>query len=109
MRELHYGPGSITVGLEVCTAVFDYALALHRAGKSDIITVPILSEGRVDFSNLLLNPSTQIFCTPSIETDATLDDPATLGTLRARTVALGKPSSAVVDDVSTYPDFEFEY
>jgi hypothetical protein len=109
MRELHYGGGILVVGRDVCTAVFDYALALARSGRSDVINIPILSDGTLADSNLILGPATQIFCTPSRETDAALDDPAKISELRERIGALDKTSLAVVSDVGAFPDFEFEY
>lgn len=63
MRELHYGSGVITVSFDVCSAVFDYTVALANAGKTDRITVPVMAEGERGFSNLLLGPQTQLYCT----------------------------------------------
>ncbi|KQO11260.1 hypothetical protein ASF06_00885 [Agreia sp. Leaf244] len=109
MRELHYGGGTLIVGYEVCTAVFDYALALVRSGRSDLITVPVLVNGEVDESNLLLGPTTQIFCTPAGVTHRDLDDPAVVSDLRARIDGLHRPIMALSNDTAAYPDFEFEY
>lgn len=109
MRELHYGGGTLVVGREVCTAVFDYALALTRLGRSDLITVPILVNGRIDESNILLSPTTQIFCTPATETHADLDDTGTILELQGRTAALHQPIAAMSGDDVVYPDFELEY
>jgi hypothetical protein len=109
MRELHYGAGTLIVGREVCTALFDYALALARTGRSELVTVPVLVDGRVDESTILLSPTSQIFCTPAPETHDALDDPSVVADLRRRTDAVQRPMSAVVDDATAYPDFEFEY
>ncbi|WP_374947815.1 hypothetical protein [Agreia sp.] len=109
MRELHYGGGILIVGLDVCTAVFDYALALARVGRSDLINVPVLVNGSVADSNILLGPSTQIFCTPASETADELDDSETIRDLRERIASLHRPISAGAVDSVVYPDFEFEY
>jgi hypothetical protein len=109
MRELHYGGGILVVGRDVCTAVFDYALALTRAGKSDLINVPVLVNGAIADSNILLGPTTQIFCTPADETLDGLDDPRKVDELRERLAALHRPVSAVTDDMEPYPDLEIEY
>jgi hypothetical protein len=109
MRELHYGAGILIVGREVCTTVFDYALTLARTGRSDLITVPVLVNGRLDESTILLSPTSQIFCTPAIETNDQLDDPAVVAELRQRIEFAQHPMSAVVDDATAYPDFEYEY
>ncbi len=90
MRELHYGTGVITVSFDVCSAVFDYAVALANHGKTDRVTVPILVDGERAFSNLLLGPATQLFCTPTSSSgDLTdLDDIALVDELRAKTSRL---------------------
>jgi hypothetical protein len=109
MRELHYGGGTLVVGRDVCTAVFEYALALTRLGRSDLITVPILVNGTIDESNILLSPTTQIFCTPATETHVDLDDTGTIADLQTRTASLHQPIAAMSADDVSYPDFEFEY
>lgn len=109
MRELHYGGGTLVVGREVCTAVFDYALALARMGRSDLITVPILVNGQIDESNILLGPTTQIYCTPATQTAEGLDDSAKIAELRERIASLHRPITAVSGDATVYPDFELEY
>ncbi|RFA10636.1 hypothetical protein B7R54_16570 [Subtercola boreus] len=75
MRELHYGSGVVTVSFDVCSAVFDYTVALANAGRTDRITVPVLADGQRGFSNLLLGPTTQLYCTaiPGVD-DETVDE-----------------------------------
>lgn len=109
MRELHYGGGILVVGREVCTAVFDYALALARAGRSDLINVPVLVNGAIADSNILLGPTTQIFCTPASETRDDLDDAEKVAELRERLESLHRPISPATDDTTSYPDLEIEY
>jgi hypothetical protein len=109
MRELHYGNGILVVGRDVCTAVFDYALALARAGKSDLINVPVLVNGSIADSNILLGPTTQIFCTPSAETLEGLDDAQKVDELRERLASLHRPVVAVTEGSEPYPDLELEY
>jgi hypothetical protein len=109
MRELHYGGGILVVGREVCTAVFDYALALTRAGRSDLINVPVLVNGAVADSNVLLSPTTQIFCMPASETHEDLDDAAKVSELRERIAALHRPIPAASSDSVVYPDLDIEY
>ncbi|UFS57490.1 hypothetical protein [Subtercola endophyticus] len=111
MRELHYGSGVITVSFDVCSAVFDYTVALANAGKTDRITVPVITDGERGFSNLLLGPQTQLYCTAVAgETrgtgvdnadndsadDVDLEDRELVETLKKKTAALvpGSPLSA---------------
>ncbi|QWT23219.1 hypothetical protein KPL76_10785 [Subtercola sp. PAMC28395] len=106
MRELHYGTGVITVSFDVCSAVFDYTVALANAGKSDRITVPVMAGGARGFSNLLLGPATQLYCTATIDEDTTgavdLDDAKLVELLRQKTNLLSQggmlsASSASID------------
>ncbi|RFA19064.1 hypothetical protein [Subtercola boreus] len=105
MRELHYGSGVMTVSFDVCSAVFDYAVALANAGKTDRITVPVLIDGQRGFSNLLLGPNTQLYCSAvpdRAKTDDTdLDDAALVGELSRKGSLLGahpqvRPSSGAL-------------
>lgn len=95
MRELHYGTGVVTVSFDVCSAVFDYTVALANAGKTDRITVPVMQDGTRGFSNLLLGPSTQLYCTATAgpdeaaDDDVDLDDAELVETLKQKTRALG--------------------
>jgi hypothetical protein len=109
MRELHYGGGILVVGRDVCTAVFDYALALARAGKSDLINVPVLVNGSIADSNILLGPTTQIFCTPAAETLDGLDDAGKVVELRERLASLHRPVAPVTHNSESYPDLGMEY
>ncbi len=77
------------VSADTCDAVFRYAQALADAGRSDIVTIPILVEGRREFSNMLLGPASLLFCTPAPDSDIDMEDPAMLEQLRERTAALG--------------------
>ncbi|KQM60698.1 hypothetical protein ASE64_03310 [Agreia sp. Leaf210] len=78
-------------------------------GRSDLITVPILVNGQIDESNILLGPTTQIYCTPATQTAEALDDSAKIAELRERIASLHRPITAVSGDSTVYPDFELEY
>lgn len=96
MRELHYIDDVLIVDEEVCLAVFEYAVALARSGSADLITIPILWNGSREESNVVLGPSSQLFCTPTRVDAAGVDlsDADLAAELRRRTAMLG-PTSAV--------------
>jgi hypothetical protein len=75
LRQLHHSNGVLTLSFDVCEAVFHYALALNRAERSDLVTIPIVFDGARAESNLLLNPHTQLFCTPATEPYVDAEDP----------------------------------
>ncbi|RFA16273.1 hypothetical protein B7R21_02520 [Subtercola boreus] len=95
MRELHYGSGVVTVSFDVCAAVFDYTVALANAGVTDRITVPVLADGRRGFSNLLLGPTTQLYCTSipgvtdEVADEVDIDDFALVESLKNKIAQLG--------------------
>jgi hypothetical protein len=91
MRELHYADGTLLVSDDVCHAVFVYAVALAKAGDADLITVPILWNGRRDTANLVLGPASQLFCSPTntVNPGADLEDDDLVAELTRRTALLG--------------------
>ncbi|MEA9984174.1 MULTISPECIES: hypothetical protein [Subtercola] len=97
MRQLHYGAGVITVSFAVCSAVFDYTVALANAGRTERITVPVLVDGERGFSNLLLGPTTQLYCTSpdsaavsAADSTVDLDDAELIETLARKTAELAE-------------------
>jgi hypothetical protein len=106
MRELHYGSGVITVSFDVCSAVFDYTVALANAGVTDRITVPVYLDGERGFSNLLLGPTTQLYCTAgpdaATEVDAEThpEDAELLADLARKTRLLGAEHTVTPSDRS---------
>jgi hypothetical protein len=65
MRRLHYVGGSVLVGDRTCKAVLRYARALAEVRRSDIVTIPVASEGGgVEHAHFLLGPASQLFSVP---------------------------------------------
>ncbi|WP_440708178.1 hypothetical protein [Herbiconiux sp. YIM B11900] len=96
MRELHYIDGVLFVDEEVCLAVFEYAVALARSGSADLITIPILWNGGRESANLVLGPSSQLYCTPTLVEGAGVDlSDTTLTTELRRRTALLRPTTAI--------------
>ena len=95
LRQLHHSNGVITLSYDVCEAVFHYALALGRAEKADLVTIPIVYNGERAESNLLLNPHTQLFCTPAAEPYVDAEDPSLVQLLRERTAKLTPQAPAL--------------
>jgi hypothetical protein len=108
MRELHYGNGILIVAAEVCDAVFLYAKALANANKADVVTVPILVHGKRAHSNILLGPSSELFCTPAEQIDVDLGDPELVADLGIRAKLLN-PSHPVPVESLPIADFATEY
>lgn len=95
MRRLHYSSGYVLVGDRTCKAVLRYARALADAQKSDIVMVPVVTEGGSNaYAHLLVGPASQLFSTP-VEASASepVDDEA-IRQMEKLTLALhpGRPA-----------------
>ncbi|PPG48734.1 hypothetical protein C5C24_15180 [Rathayibacter sp. AY2B3] len=65
MRKLHYSSGHLLVGDLTCKAVLRYARALADVGKSDVVSVPVLTEGGGRaYAHLLIGPASQLWSVP---------------------------------------------
>jgi hypothetical protein len=65
MRKLYYSSGSVLVGDVTCKAVLRYARALADVGKSDIVTIPVVTDGGSNaYAHLLIGPASQLFSLP---------------------------------------------
>ncbi len=78
MRKLFYAGDHILVGDGTCKAVLRYSRALANAGRSDVVSVPMLAEGGVPvLAHLIIGPASQIYSIP-VEHAATDPDDATI-------------------------------
>ncbi|WP_440708969.1 hypothetical protein [Herbiconiux sp. YIM B11900] len=89
VQKLFYASGYALLGDEVCEAVMEYAQALADVGKSDLVTVPVLSdEGLRGRSRLLLGPASQLFTVPALDRGVDLDDPVAVRSMRDKAARL---------------------
>ena len=92
MQKLFYASGYVILGDEICTAVVEYARALANVGKSDLVTVPALSDEALrGEARLLLGPASQLFSSPAVDRAVDLDDPTALESMREKTRNLQPP------------------
>jgi len=92
MQKLFYASGYVILGDEICTAVVEYARALANVGKSDLVTVPALSDEALrGEARLLLGPASQLFSSPALDRAVDLDDPTALESMREKTRNLQPP------------------
>ena len=65
MRHLYYAGNSVLLADVTCKALLRYARALAEAGKSDIASVPVITEGGSRaYAHILIGPASQLFSTP---------------------------------------------
>jgi len=92
MQKLFYASGYVILGDEICTAVVEYARALANVGKSDLVTVPALSDEALrGEARLLLGPASQLFSSPALDRAVDLDDPSALASMKEKTRNLQPP------------------
>lgn len=111
MRELHYVNDVLLVSDDICEAVFFYAAALARAASADVVKIPTFVNGRRSYSNLVLGPASQLYCTDSevFTNNVDIDDPALVTQLQALTRSIGiqravAPSGDTVWELPTFDD-----
>jgi hypothetical protein len=62
--EVRYAGGAFTIDVDICSALFEYALVLARRGRWDTVTLPSLVGGLCVDTTILLGPDSQIWCSP---------------------------------------------
>jgi len=68
MRRLYYAGDSVLLADVTCKALIRYARALGEAGKSDIATVPVITDGGSHgIAHILIGPASQMFSTPVLD------------------------------------------
>lgn len=61
MRRVYYSSGSVLTGDAIANAVLEFAEALAKDGRADIIEIPvILGSGNRGTATLLVGPSSQL-------------------------------------------------
>jgi hypothetical protein len=111
MKKLYYASGYILVGDTVCGAVMEYARALADVGKSDLVTVPSLSdEGLRGETCILIDPSSQIFAAPALDRGVDLEDHEAVESMRDKIARL-QPARPQADTSATdqSPELGHEY
>jgi hypothetical protein len=109
MRRLHYAGGYMLLGDTTCKAVLRYARALARSGTSDVVSVPVVTEGGSRaYAHLLIGPASQIFSTPVENGTGEREDDEVIRELEEATLRLqpGRPSWP--EEMADIPDLDFD-
>ncbi|HEV7813255.1 MAG TPA: hypothetical protein VGO99_09800 [Leifsonia sp.] len=113
MRRIHYAGGSMLTGDRTCKAVLRYARALAESGDSDIVTVPVVTEGGSRaMAHLLIGPASQLFSTPVENSPDEPYDAEVVAELETRTRKLhpGTPAwPAEMTDVPNLDDYDIHF
>ncbi|MCM6764120.1 hypothetical protein NB037_17030 [Rathayibacter sp. ZW T2_19] len=109
MRRLHYSSGHMLVGDVTCKAVLRYARALADVGKSDVVQIPVVTEGGSRaYAHLLIGPASQLYSTPveNSQGDDPVDEEVVAHIeLETRRMQPARPSWS--DEMTDIPDVDF--
>jgi hypothetical protein len=107
--EVRYAGGAFTIDVDICSALFAYALELARRGQWDTVTLPSLVGGlRVD-TTILLGPDSQIWCSPVSISFIDIADDDVVRELREKIVELQpRPVETTYDATSSHAANAYE-
>jgi hypothetical protein len=108
MRRLYYAGGTVLVGDRTCKAVLRYARALAEAHQSDVITIPIASEGGgVESAHFLIGPASQLYSVPVENSADAPFDQGVIEHLEQETRSLHPATPAWDDEMTDIPNLDF--
>ena len=101
MRRLYYAGGQIVVDDRTCKAVLRYSRALAIANRSDVVTVPYVTEGGgAAYAHLLIGPASQIYSVPVLSPSDEAYDEEMVRDLETRTRDLYPSTPAWPDEMT---------
>ena len=93
MQKLYYASGFVIIDDTVCDAVLDYAHQLALVQRSDLVTIPALSdEGARGMTTLLIGPASALFAAPALDRGVDLEDEEAVASMRQKIARLDPPS-----------------
>jgi hypothetical protein len=109
MRRLYYSGSFMLVGDTTCKAVLRYARALAESGTSDVVSVPVVTEGGSRaYAHLLIGPASQIFSTPVENSQDEPVDDEVIRDLEEATLRLQPTRPAWPEEMFDIPNLDFE-
>lgn len=109
MRRLHYAGSYILIGDRTCKAVLRYARALAEAGTSDVVSIPVITEGGSKaYAHVIVGPASQIFSTPVENSQDEPVDEEVIRDLETATLRLQPSRPIWPDEMVDIPDLEFD-
>lgn len=107
MRRLYYSSGYVLVDDRTCKAVLRYARALAMADRSDVVTVPVITDGGSrGNAHLLIGPASELFSTPVDNSPDEAFDPETVRELERMTAELQEFRPAWETEMTDIPDMD---
>jgi hypothetical protein len=109
MRKLHYAGSYVLIGDRTCKAVLRYARALADSQISDLVSVPVITEGGSSaYAHLLIGPSSQIFSTPVENSQDEPVDDEVIRDLETATLRLQPSRPVWSEELLDIPDLDMD-
>jgi hypothetical protein len=112
MRRVYYSSGSMLTGDSIALALLEYAEALTKDGRADIVEIPVvLPSGQAGTATLLIGPASQLASVTEESAAAEPLDESLVDELRSRAMRLGRPrpgetQTQYADSLSVHEDYE---
>ncbi|GAB2449337.1 hypothetical protein HD599_002002 [Conyzicola lurida] len=110
MRRVYYSSGSVLTADSIAAAVLEYAEALAKNGRADIVAVPVvLASGHVGTATLLIGPTSQLASVTEESELPSPDDDQLVADLQDRSRRLGSPKPAAhqyAEYLTAHEDYE---
>lgn len=109
MRRLYYAGSYLLVGDRTCKALLRYSRALAESSTSDVVSVPVITEGGSKaYAHLIIGPASQIFSTPVENSQDEPVDDEVIRDLEEATLRLHPSRPMWPDEMADIPDLEFD-
>lgn len=109
MRRIHYAGSYVLSSDRVCKAMLRYSRALAEANQSDVVSIPVVTEGGSRaYAHFLIGPASQIFSTPVENSPDEPFDPEVVREMERRTLALHPSTPAWPDEMVDVADFDMD-
>lgn len=107
MRRIHYVNSYVLTGDRTCKALLRYARALAVANRSDVVQIPVVTEGGSRaYAHLLIGPASEIYSTPVPDSPDEPFDEDVIAYLERETLRLEPARPAWNQEMTDVPDLD---
>ncbi len=108
MRRVQYAGGHVLTSDRVCKALLRYARALAENNTSDVVSIPVITDGGRAYAHFLVGPASQIFSTPVPDSGDEPFDPDVVRDLEERTKVLHPSVPEWPDEMTDVADLDLD-
>jgi hypothetical protein len=109
VRRVHYAGSYVLTSDRVCKALLRYSRALAENNTSDVVSIPVITEGGSKaYAHFLVGPASQIFSTPVPDSPDEPFDPEVVRDLEERTRVLHPSVPEWPDEMTDVPSLDLD-